>query len=114
MTRLMLGFPPAPESQVTLANWRTSPFHRWAFHHVREIVPSADIPNDPASALAFPSAPVDIGTLRIDGDTGRALSLLQGAHEGLEEPGGGHFSRTAASTRGHNSLSRSLTRQHLR
>jgi len=34
--------------QVTLANWRTAPFNRWAFHHVRELVPSADIPNDPA------------------------------------------------------------------
>jgi CubicO group peptidase (beta-lactamase class C family) len=29
--------------QVTLANWRTAPFNRWAFHHVRELIPSADI-----------------------------------------------------------------------
>ncbi|MGH7388352.1 MAG: serine hydrolase domain-containing protein [Candidatus Rokuibacteriota bacterium] len=75
MTRLMHGFPPAPEGQVTLANWRTPPFNRWAFHHVREIVPSADIPHDPDTALGLPSAPVDMGTLRIDGDGGRALSL---------------------------------------
>lgn len=34
--------------QVTLANWRSSPFNRWAFHHVRELIPSADIANDPA------------------------------------------------------------------
>jgi CubicO group peptidase (beta-lactamase class C family) len=34
--------------QVTLANWRTAPFNRWAFHHARELVPSADIPHDPA------------------------------------------------------------------
>ena len=27
--------------QVTLANWRTAPFNRWAFHHVRELVPSS-------------------------------------------------------------------------
>lgn len=71
----MHGFPPAPEGQVTLANWRTSPFSRWAFHHVREIVPSADIPNDPATALEFPSAPADMEALRIDGDGHRALSL---------------------------------------
>ena len=38
MTLLMDGFPPSPEHQVTLANWRTSPVNRWAFHHVREIV----------------------------------------------------------------------------
>jgi CubicO group peptidase (beta-lactamase class C family) len=45
--------------QVTLANWRTAPFSRWAFHHVRELVPSADIPNDAASVRALPAAPAD-------------------------------------------------------
>ena len=65
MGRLMHGFPPAPDGQVTLANWRTSPFNQWAFHHVREIVPSADIPNDPANALDLPSDPVDMGKLQI-------------------------------------------------
>src|SRR6266571_222499 len=65
MTRLMHGFPPARDGQVTLANWRTSPFNRWAFHHVREVVPSADIPNDPAKTWELPSAPVDLGKLRI-------------------------------------------------
>lgn len=40
--------------QVTLANWRTAPFNRWAFHHVRELVPSADIPHDPARVRALP------------------------------------------------------------
>ena len=40
---MMTAFPPAPEDQVTLANWRTGPHCHWAFHHVREIVPSAEI-----------------------------------------------------------------------
>jgi CubicO group peptidase (beta-lactamase class C family) len=69
----MHGFPPAPDGQVTLANWRTSPYNRWAFHHVREIVPSANIPNDPATALEFPSSPVDMATLRIDHNGHRTL-----------------------------------------
>ena len=60
MPPLMHGFPPTPESQVTLANWRTAPFNQWAFHHVREIVPSADIPNDPASVWQLPRAPADL------------------------------------------------------
>src|SRR5262245_6083557 len=72
----MQGFPPSPEGQVTLANWRTWPYSRWAFHHVREIIPSADIPNDPAVALELPSAPIEgLGTLCIDRDGGRTLSL---------------------------------------
>jgi CubicO group peptidase (beta-lactamase class C family) len=73
--RLMHGFPPAPESQVTLANWRTSPFNRWAFQHVREIVPSADIPHDPARALRFPSEPVDMRMLAIDRGRNAAMSF---------------------------------------
>lgn len=42
--------------QVTLANWRTAPFNRWAFHHVCELVPSADIPHDPARVRTLPRA----------------------------------------------------------
>ena len=44
---MMHAFPPAPADQVTLANWRTGPHCKWAFHHVREIVPSAEIAHDP-------------------------------------------------------------------
>jgi CubicO group peptidase (beta-lactamase class C family) len=46
----------APEMQATLANWRTAPFNRWAFHHVRELIPSADIPHDPARVRPLPPA----------------------------------------------------------
>ncbi len=35
---------------VTLANWRRSPWNRWAFHHVSELVPVAMIPTDPTRA----------------------------------------------------------------
>lgn len=73
--RLMHGFPPAARSQVTLANWRTPPFNRWAFHHVREIVPSADIPNDPARVVALPSQPVDLAKLRIDPGSGEPFTF---------------------------------------
>jgi CubicO group peptidase (beta-lactamase class C family) len=41
---VMRGFPPPNEARATLANWRQPPFNRWAFRHVREIVPSAPIP----------------------------------------------------------------------
>jgi CubicO group peptidase (beta-lactamase class C family) len=61
--------------QVTLANWRTAPFNRWAYHHVRELVPSADIPNDPARVRPLAPHPMDFETLRIDPDSGEALGL---------------------------------------
>lgn len=40
---LMQGSPPPREAQVTLANWRSAPFNRWAFHHVRELIATAPI-----------------------------------------------------------------------
>jgi CubicO group peptidase (beta-lactamase class C family) len=49
---------------ITLANWRTAPFNRRAFHHVRELVPSADIPNDPARVRTLPADPMDLGLER--------------------------------------------------
>jgi CubicO group peptidase (beta-lactamase class C family) len=57
----MQGFPPAAGSQVTLANWRSPPFSRWAFQHVRELIASADIANDPAKVRPLASAPVALG-----------------------------------------------------
>jgi CubicO group peptidase (beta-lactamase class C family) len=75
VTRLMDGFPPSREGQVTLANWRMSPFSRWAFHHVREIVPSADIPNDPADVMPLPSSPGDLGAIAFESGAGATLSL---------------------------------------
>jgi hypothetical protein len=77
--RLMDGFPPSPEHQVTLANWRTSPFNRWAFHHVRELIPSADISNDPAVVLPLPSGQVGLKTLAI-GHARWARSLRLAEH----------------------------------
>lgn len=65
----MQEVPPPPESQVTLANWRTAPFNRWAFHHVREIVPSADIPNDPAGVWALPRQPAALPLQEFIADT---------------------------------------------
>lgn len=56
---LMREFPAADDAQVTLANWRTAPFNKWAFHHVRELVPSADIANDPERICHLSSAPID-------------------------------------------------------
>ena len=72
MPELMDRFPPPPDGQVTLANWRTSPFNRWGFQHVREIVPTADIPNDPDDLWRLPPVDTDLAALTIDdGQRGR-------------------------------------------
>ncbi len=74
MPQLMQGFPPSPETQVTLANWRSPPFARWGFQHVREIVASADIANNPDEVWSLPASPRDFASLKIGGSAG-PLSL---------------------------------------
>ena len=62
---LMSGFPPAESDQVTLANWRTAPYTKWAFQHVREIVPSADIANSPDNVWQLESKHEDLSSLSL-------------------------------------------------
>lgn len=72
---LMREFPPTPERLVTLANWRKPPFNKWSFMHVREIVPSADIPNRPEAVAELPRGDSDLARLHIDvGGSERSLS----------------------------------------
>ena len=63
---VMQGFPPVPADQVTLANWRTPPFGRWAFQHVREVVPSAEIAHDPDRVWALALDGADLSGLGIE------------------------------------------------
>jgi len=73
----MEGFPPAQDGQVTLANWRQPPFNRWAFQHVREIIPTADIPHDPASARELKSAPQELDRISATMAGGKSTSFGQ-------------------------------------
>lgn len=66
MDQLMNGFPPSADAQVTLANWRTFPYMRWSFQHVRELIPSAEIANDPDGVTEVSSGQADFAGLRID------------------------------------------------
>src|SRR5215470_10443364 len=75
MATIMTGFPPAPEDQVSLANWREAPFNRWSFRHVRELIPTADIAHDPHRARPLPVELIETGKIRIRGARGHVLSL---------------------------------------
>jgi CubicO group peptidase (beta-lactamase class C family) len=78
MTQLMDGFPPAPESQVTLANWQDPPFNRWAFKHLREVIPSHVIEAAPVPA-PLPASPLPFGNpplTRLDGSAATLDEVL--------------------------------------
>jgi len=64
----MAGFPPSVEGQVTLANWRKAPFNKWSFTHLRELIPSAAVANDPRDVAELPSALVDLGGVGFEFD----------------------------------------------
>ena len=67
----MAGFPPEAAGQVTLANWRKAPFNKWSFTHVRELIPTAAIANEPDDVADLPSGPVDLGGVEIRFDGSR-------------------------------------------
>jgi CubicO group peptidase (beta-lactamase class C family) len=75
---LMTGFPPAQETRVTLENWQDPPFNRWAFRHMRELIPSHRVPAGadpaplPAASRPLPDPPV----WRIDGGTATASEVF--------------------------------------
>jgi len=68
MNEMMQGFPPSVETQVTLANWRQHPFSGWAFSHVREIIASADIANDPENVWPLHLDLEEIGQTKVTSD----------------------------------------------
>jgi CubicO group peptidase (beta-lactamase class C family) len=74
---LMAGVPPFPaQALVTLANWQDPPFNRWAFQHVRELIPTARIARAAAPA-PLPRAERDIQRFRFrDGDRELTVSEM--------------------------------------
>ena len=52
MQNIMSGFPPAPEHVVTQANMLHFPQSRWAFHHIRQLMPTVEVWAGPAGAIS--------------------------------------------------------------
>jgi CubicO group peptidase (beta-lactamase class C family) len=62
---LMQGTPPPVGRLVTLANWQEPPFNRWAFMHVRDLIPTARIRRGEGPARRLPRAERDLSRLRL-------------------------------------------------
>ena len=72
--KTMHGFPTAPDDQVTLANWRSARSSQWAFHHVREILPTAAIARG-ERRWELPRAPRRLDSVTFDDREGRSHTL---------------------------------------
>lgn len=81
MSTVMQGFPASKQDQVTLANWRLAPYNQWAFHHVQEIVPSAEIPNNPRNIWSLEPEPNTLSSvdleIAMEATTADAVVVLQ-------------------------------------
>lgn len=66
---LMTEFPPARDTLVTLANWRTQPYSDWSFHNVRRLLPTANIAASKHPA-PLESSPTEIGHVAFEGNKG--------------------------------------------
>src|SRR5262249_11023625 len=73
--RLMQGFPPAPERQVTLASWRHAPFTRSGLGHVRESLPSARIARSSTPPLPPRRSERALGGLAFQGPDGKERTI---------------------------------------
>jgi hypothetical protein len=71
----MKGFPPPAEEQVTLANWRQSPFNRWGFQHVGELIPVATAAAGRESHWHLREDPSDILDVEVKPADGKALTV---------------------------------------
>jgi CubicO group peptidase (beta-lactamase class C family) len=65
----------ATPAGATWANWRQAPFNRWAFQHLRELLPTAAVEADASRRWTLPRAPRDLGGLVFDGLDGERLTL---------------------------------------
>ena len=63
MSEIMQGFPPKEEYTASLANWRRAPFCHWAFHHVREIIPTVEIKNDSKNVWDLTVKKIDLSSI---------------------------------------------------
>jgi CubicO group peptidase (beta-lactamase class C family) len=76
----MRGSPPAPERQVTRANWRSFPAIRWGFTHVREVLPTAEVRRS-AQPTPIASAPRDLARLSFAMPDGKPTTVEATLHE---------------------------------
>ena len=75
---LMQGSPAADDTRVTLANWQYGPHNRWAFQHVRELVPTVPVSRGEQQHRPFQQAARDVEAIEfeIDGEKRTILELL--------------------------------------
>ncbi len=74
---IMRGSPAAEDKQVTLANWQYGPYNRWAFQHVREVLPTVTVARGDGPVRALPVRKRSLGGVRFS-PPGTAATTVEG------------------------------------
>src|SRR3954468_16898168 len=61
---IMRGSP--PDLRVPFADWDRPPWNRWAFQHVRELLPTAEVWRGPGPVSDFPAQSLELDDLAFD------------------------------------------------
>jgi CubicO group peptidase (beta-lactamase class C family) len=75
---IMQGSP--PQRLVDMSKWDKGPDNRWAFQHISEIIPTANISRGSGSASLLKHAPADLSVLEFEAPDGKQMTV----HEMLE------------------------------
>jgi CubicO group peptidase (beta-lactamase class C family) len=78
---LMTGFPPSPELQVNVSNWQQPQNVRWAFRHMREIMPTQLISAGTGGPSPLPTTETELGNpvvVRVDGSSSTVEEIFAG------------------------------------
>lgn len=74
--KMMTGFPPSAEHLVTQANMLRFPQSRWAFHHIRDLVPTVNVWAGPEDNVAeLDSEPYPVRDITFTGPDGKTLTV---------------------------------------
>lgn len=74
---MMQGFPPPPDKTIRFIDGSSSRFPntRWAFSHIRELVPTANVSRGEGPVIALPRAERDLGNVAITTMDGKAITF---------------------------------------
>ena len=62
---------------LNLSNWRQSPYSKWSFYHVREVIPTEAIPARKPATTDWPIAEHSFDSLKFEASPGETWSLKQ-------------------------------------
>ncbi len=74
---IMTGFPVPPESRIPLQDWDRAPWNRWAFQHIREILPTTEVWRGESAVRELPEQPAELERLRFKDAERKGTTIRQ-------------------------------------